>query len=99
MTAKLDYEWRPRPLLAERGIYTAVQLRPHLEDYGIFLSESQVYRLLTGKPERLNLRVLMAFCELLACTPNELIRPADSAGRSRPHRRPAHTATSCPTVA
>jgi hypothetical protein len=43
------------------------------------LSETQVWRLLTGKPERLNLHTLMALCELLGCTPNDLIRRADPA--------------------
>ena len=89
MTMKLDYEWRLRPLLAERGIYTAAQLKPHLEGYGIWLSDSQVYRLLTGKPERLNLRVLMALCELLDCTPTELIRPVQSSAPTLAERRAA----------
>lgn len=34
VTVKLDYEWRLRVLLADRGIYTAAQLGPHLESYG-----------------------------------------------------------------
>jgi len=92
MSPRLDYEWRLRPLLAERGIYTAAQLRPLLADYEISLSESQVYRLLTGKPERLNLRVLMALCELLACTPDTLIRPVEAAAPTLAERRAAAAA-------
>jgi len=73
----VDYEWRLRPLLAEHGVYTAAQLGPLLAEHGVRLSETQVWRLLTGKPERLNLHTLMALCELLGCTPNDLIRRAD----------------------
>jgi DNA-binding Xre family transcriptional regulator len=92
MTLKLDYEWRLRPLLADRGIYTAPQLGPHLERYGIRLSDSQVYRLLTGKPERLNLRVLMALCELLDCSPSELIRPVEASAPTLAERKAAAAA-------
>lgn len=92
MAPRLDYEWRLRALLADRGIFTAAQLGPHLESYGIRLSDSQVYRLLTGKPERLNLRVLMALCELLGCTPSELIRPVEQAAATLAERRAAAAA-------
>jgi DNA-binding Xre family transcriptional regulator len=92
VTAKLDYQWRLRPMLAERGIYTAAQLRPLLAGYRIALSESQVYRLLTGKPERMNLRVLMALCELLDCTPNELIVPVEASLPTLAERRAAAAA-------
>ena len=75
----IDYEWRLRPLLAEHGVYTAAQLGPLLAEHGVRLSETQVWRLFTGKPERLNLHTLMGLCELLACTPGDLIRRADPA--------------------
>lgn len=73
----IDYEWRLRPLLAEHGVYTAAQLGPLLSEHGVRLSETQVWRLLTGKPERLNLHTLMVLCEILGCTPNDLIRRAE----------------------
>jgi DNA-binding Xre family transcriptional regulator len=82
----IDYEWRLRPLLAEHGIYSAGQLGPLLAEHGVQLSETQVWRLLTGKPERLNLHTLMVLCEILGCTPNDLIRraePTASASRER----------------
>lgn len=37
------------------------------------LSREQIYRLVTSTPSRLNLEVLAAFCEILDCTPNDLI--------------------------
>jgi DNA-binding Xre family transcriptional regulator len=69
----VDYDWNLRLRLAEKGIYKAAELRPHLAEHGIRLSDSQIWRMLTGRPERLNLRVLAVLCELLQCTPNDLI--------------------------
>jgi DNA-binding Xre family transcriptional regulator len=77
VTPMLDYEWRLRALLAEKGIFNAQALRPELERYGLGLSATQVWRIVTGKPERLNLRLLMVLCDLLECTPNDLIRPVE----------------------
>jgi DNA-binding Xre family transcriptional regulator len=87
MTPRLDYEWRLRMLLAEKGIFNAQALRPLLEKYGLGLSPSQVWRIVTGKPERLNLRLLMVLCDMLDCTPNDLIRPIEATVERRPARR------------
>ena len=69
----LDYRWRLRELMAARGIFTAGELGPHLAAHGVRLSDSQVWRLVTGRPERLNLRVLVVLCAILDCTPDDLI--------------------------
>ncbi len=73
MAADVDYDWNLRIRLAEHGIYKAAELRPLLAEHGIRLSDSQIWRLMTGRPERLNLKLLVVLCELLGCTPNELI--------------------------
>lgn len=73
----IDYEWRLRVLMAERGMFKAIDLAPRLLEHGIRLSDSQVWRLVTGRPERLNLRLLMVLCEILDCQPDELVRRAD----------------------
>ena len=87
MTNRVDYQWRLRPLLAQQGIYTAGELGPVLAEHGVRLSASQVWRLVTGKPERLNLHTLMVLCEILDCTPNDLIQrvelPASAQLRKR----------------
>ncbi len=75
----IDYEWRLRLLMAERGMFKAGDLAPRLVEHGITLSDSQVWRLVTGRPERLNLRVMMVLCEILGCQPGELVRRADVA--------------------
>jgi DNA-binding Xre family transcriptional regulator len=70
----VDYEWRLRLLMAEHGMFKASDLQPRLAEHGIELSASQVWRLVTGRPERLNLRVLVVLCEILDCEPGELVR-------------------------
>lgn len=89
MARALDYEWRLRLRMAERGIFTSKPLVGMLAERGVDLSESQVWRLVTGKPERLNLHVLVVLCEILDCTPNELIRPVEVTSSGRPERRSA----------
>ena len=75
----VDYEWRLRVLMAESGMFKAIDLAPRLAEHGIRLSDSQVWRLVTGRPERLNLRLLMVLCEILGCDPGELVRRTDVA--------------------
>ena len=85
----MDYEWRLRLVMAQAGMFKATDLTPKLAEHGIALSESQVWRLVTGKPERLNMHVLTALCEILDCTPNDLIRPVERSRRARLERRSA----------
>ena len=75
MTAKLDYIWKLREVMATRGLFQTTHLRPRLAERGIHLSDSQVYRLVTDKPERLNLKVLMALLDILGCRMDDLIQP------------------------
>jgi DNA-binding Xre family transcriptional regulator len=57
----------------ERGIHQITALQRELVAHGIDLSSSQIHRLVTQTPERLNLEVLAALCEILACSPTDLI--------------------------
>ena len=75
MAAKLDYTWKLREVMATRGLFQTTQLRPRLAERGIRLSDSQVYRLVTDKPERLNLKDLMALLDILGCRMYHLIDP------------------------
>ncbi|UMG92883.1 helix-turn-helix transcriptional regulator [Nocardioides sp. TF02-7] len=76
---EVDYRWHLRQLMATRGLFSTTDLAPLLAERGIELSAAQVYRLVTGTPERLNLHVLVALCDALGCTPG---RPG-GAGRRR----------------
>lgn len=71
----LGYRWHLRRLMAERDMFATTDLGPLLAERGVSLSEAQVYRLVTGTPERLSLRTLVALCDILDCSPNELIEP------------------------
>jgi DNA-binding Xre family transcriptional regulator len=86
---RVDYEWRLRLLMAQKGIYTAAELAPHLAEHGVRLSASQVWRLVTGKPERLNVHTLMVLCEILECTPNDLIERVELTQPPRLRKRAA----------
>jgi DNA-binding Xre family transcriptional regulator len=74
----LDYRWRLRELMALRGLFTTADLAALLAAHGIKLSDSQVWRLITGRPERLNLRLLIVLCEILDCKPDDLIERVEA---------------------
>jgi hypothetical protein len=76
MTAKLDYHWHLRQVMATRGMFATTDLLGPLAQRGIRLSSSQVYRLVTERPERLSLKVLMALLDIVDCSMDELIEPA-----------------------
>ncbi len=86
MTAKLDYRWHLRQVMAARGMFATTDLLAPLSQRGITLSSSQVYRLVTDRPERLSLKILMALLDILDCTMEELIEPVAAAGQARKTR-------------
>jgi DNA-binding Xre family transcriptional regulator len=75
MTKKMGYRWMLRERMAEQGLWKTTELAPLLADRGIDLSAAQIYRLVAGTPERLSLPILVALCDILSCTPNDLIVP------------------------
>ena len=79
MTRKLDYRWNLRQVMASRGMFQTTDLTGPLADREIRLSSSQVYRLVTERPERLSLKVLMALLDILDCSMEDLIEPAAAA--------------------
>lgn len=79
MTAKLDYRWHLRQVMAARGMFQTTDLIDPLAERGVRLSSSQVYRLVVERPERLSLKVLMALLDILDCSMEELIEPVEAA--------------------
>jgi DNA-binding Xre family transcriptional regulator len=75
MARKIGYRWHLRRLMAERDMYATTQLRPLLAERGVVLSREQVWRLVTGVPERLSLATLAALCDILDCGPGDLVEP------------------------
>jgi DNA-binding Xre family transcriptional regulator len=107
MKRKMGYRWHLRRLMADRGMFSTTDLVPRLAERGVVLSREQVYRLAAQTPERLNLAVFAALCDILDCTPTDLFepfveqrsvrKPAAEAGRTR--SRPAADARPRPTRA
>jgi DNA-binding Xre family transcriptional regulator len=87
MAAKLDYHWHLRKVMADRGLFSTTDLIPLLDDRGITLSSSQVYRLVVERPERLSLKILMALLDILDCTMDDLIEPVATASAGSTTRR------------
>ena len=72
---RIGYRWHLRALMAQRNLWKSTELVPLLRARGINLSESQIYRLVTGTPERIPARTFAALCDILDCTPNDLFEP------------------------
>jgi DNA-binding Xre family transcriptional regulator len=73
MIKKMGYRWNLRKVMAERELYQTSDLVPLLAERGIHLSREQVFRLVTQPPQRLSMDAFAALCDILNCTPNDLI--------------------------
>ncbi|MEV2254506.1 helix-turn-helix transcriptional regulator [Streptomyces sp. NPDC050147] len=73
MIKKMGIEWNLRLRMAEKGMFQTTDLRPLLAERGVHLSREQVYRLVSSPPQRLSMDTLAALCDILTCTPNDLI--------------------------
>jgi DNA-binding Xre family transcriptional regulator len=80
---KVSYRWHLRRLMAGKDMYATTELGPLLAERGIALSREQVYRLVTGVPERLSLATLAALCDILGCVPGDLVEPVTAAAAAR----------------
>ena len=94
MAQKLDYRWHLRQVMASREMFQTTDLIEPLAERDITLSSSQVYRLVTERPERLSLKILMALLDILDCTMDDLIEPVAAADSgSRPKKAAGGTAS------
>ncbi len=73
MTKKMGISWNLRERLEQQCIHSTAELVPRLAERGIHLSRMQVYRLVAQEPQRISVDVLAALCDVLSCTPNDLI--------------------------
>ncbi len=73
MIKKMSYQWHLRRLMADKEYWQTTDLVPLLAERGIILSREQVFRLVTQPPQRLSMDTLAALCDILGCTPNDLI--------------------------
>lgn len=73
MRREISYRWHLAELMARAGMHNSTDLLPHLHERGIELSPSQVYRLVTGTPERISLQFMVACCDIFSCGLDELV--------------------------
>lgn len=73
MTAQPTVTWHLQRVMRDVGIYQNEELKRRLAHSGVPLSSSQVHRLVTETPERLNLTVLAALCQVLSVDASDLI--------------------------
>jgi DNA-binding Xre family transcriptional regulator len=79
---RLNFRWNLRQVMAAHNMWKTTDLIPLLRERGVELSASRVYRLVTDKPERLSMPVLLALCDIFDCTAEDLIdRYVESAAR------------------
>jgi DNA-binding Xre family transcriptional regulator len=73
MKRDVDYSWRLAELMAAHGMHNSTDLVPHVRERGIELSASQIYRLVTSKPERVSLKLIAAICDVFSCGVEDLV--------------------------
>lgn len=73
MTRKLTMLWHLRQLMAAKGMFQTTDLMEPLHERGIELSRQMVHRIVTKPPQRINTDLLAALCDILDCTPSDLL--------------------------
>jgi DNA-binding Xre family transcriptional regulator len=85
MKREVDYRWRLAELMAREGMHNSTDLAPLLRERGIDLSPSQVYRVVTQRPERVSLKLIAALCDIFSCGPEDLVT-VTAADAARPRK-------------
>ena len=73
MTRKLTMRWNLRQLMAAKGMFQTTDLLEPLHERGVELSRQMVHRIVTKPPQRINTDLLAALCDILDCTPSDLL--------------------------
>ena len=69
-------EWRVRVMMAERHIKTITELRKQLESVGVYISTTQLSRVVDALPTLIRSEVLAGLTTVLRCEVSDLIRVA-----------------------
>lgn len=96
MRRDVDYRWRLAELMARHGMHNSTDLAPRLRERGIELSPSQIYRIVTQRPERVSLLLMAALADIFECGPEDLV--TFTAADAKP-RKAAAAATAANVVA
>ena len=75
MAGKIVMQWNLRQVMAERGLFLTSDLLPLLAERDVHLSRQYVHRFVTTAPQRVNINLLAALCDILDCGPTELLEP------------------------
>ncbi len=84
MSTRTVIRWNLRQLMAENGMFATTDLVAPLRERGVEISRQMVHRVATKPPQRINLDLLAALCDILACTPNDLLELASEQIREAP---------------
>lgn len=72
---RIGYHWHLRKVMAAHNLWKSTELRPLLKSRGVNLSDTQIYRLVTGTPDRIPARTFAALCDIFDCSPSDLFEP------------------------
>lgn len=75
MTRRVEMRWHLRQVMAGRGIFATSELVPLLADRGVHLTRQYMHKLVTTPPQRINVDLLAALCDILDCQPSDLLEP------------------------
>lgn len=90
MARRIVMAWNLRQMMATRGLFQTSELVPLLAERDVHLTRQYVHRLVTKPPQRVNIDLLAALCDILDCEPNDLLTPTVEAVEQ------AHTGTADP---
>lgn len=65
--------WNLRQVMAENGMFATTDLVEPLRERGVEMSRQMIHRVVTHPPRRINVDLLAALCDILACTPDDLL--------------------------
>ena len=83
-------EWNLRLVAANRGVWTATELRRMLADHGLPVSAGKMSKWWSGSPISVKLTDLDVLCAVLGCSVDDLLTPrpvATPEADTRPIRR------------
>ena len=80
MARRMVMRWHLRQVMAARGLFQTSELVPLLAERGVHLTRQYVHKLVTTPPQRVNMDLLAALCDILDCDPNDLLQPVAEQG-------------------
>lgn len=73
MSTRTVIRWNLRQIMAENGMFATSDLVDPLRERGVEMSRQMIHRVVTQPPRRINVELLAALCDILACTPDDLL--------------------------